>query len=655
MVGHVSTVIHILLIALNDIVHWKRLRFYHFITSAGVGGFSCSCPPNISGIFCHCTLENMTDPSCGNATTFVSASEIIYPQPSTPSFSLGLSTQFPGQSELTSVIEGTSSLFLSTEPVSDHYSAIDSSIQLLDSAKSFLTSTIITPSLQTLSAFTVEYSISLEGSEGSITPSSFMSLFPTPRVTPSISEPDLTETILSSSEDIMSVGVVSSSTYQSVTQVHSASDFVLSSSVRVDEIKPSEESIPSPTPTTNDEIEESSIRTTSQTSYFPSVLLLTTATALEPGSLTSSISDSVLLTTRTLPSSTNVISSEEISEPTISYEFSTVELESAMYSSDSILSLPLASSLLSTTHQTHLPEQTVLSPTLSQAFPFTTVFPDTTIGQYSSSTLEISEEWSTHLIISTTASTSHTMSLPPDTAIIDHSQSDYEALLNSSSTTLPISIETSTILIDYSSSQAFISESLSDVLFETGSIPLSLSSSYFPQTTVTTIMPTTSVSSDPEVSSSFYHLTTTPYSTTTTTPPSITNDSHTDPCQNFCLNNGICKSDSIEPSCTCTFKFSGSRCEKPRKRFETVSFTGDSFLGYTVPNDSINKITVKTTLATNVPDGILFFKSSSLGRLYALIFTQGGHISLHFSCGGGFVFPDFINTDNTLWLSITEL
>jgi len=116
---------------------------------------------------------------------------------------------------------------------------------------------------------------------------------------------------------------------------------------------------------------------------------------------------------------------------------------------------------------------------------------------------------------------------------------------------------------------------------------------------------------------------------TMTTTESVTPEDDT--CAGYCSNGAKCISNSIRPECICTFKFEGDRCEIPREKFNRVSFTGDSFIGYKVPNESINRIEVGVKVATNFPEGILLY--TSVEKLYALIFLQDGHVTLHFSCG----------------------
>jgi hypothetical protein len=117
----------------------------------------------------------------------------------------------------------------------------------------------------------------------------------------------------------------------------------------------------------------------------------------------------------------------------------------------------------------------------------------------------------------------------------------------------------------------------------------------------------------------------------TQTLPIATTTPSPDLCEGYCLNNAKCVYTSIQPVCICSFKFLGERCEKRRKKFYATSFTGDSFLGYGVPNESINRIVVTARFATNFPEGILLY--TAVNKLYALIFIQAGHITLHFSCG----------------------
>lgn len=115
----------------------------------------------------------------------------------------------------------------------------------------------------------------------------------------------------------------------------------------------------------------------------------------------------------------------------------------------------------------------------------------------------------------------------------------------------------------------------------------------------------------------------------TTSPPGV---NVTDPCTDHCHNNAKCVAYSIEPICLCSFKYTGNRCEIPRERFRAASFTGDSFLSFRVPNESfIGKVDIRSKLVTIVPDGILLYTGE--GKMYALIYTKGGHVTLQFSCG----------------------
>ncbi|CAL8074012.1 unnamed protein product [Orchesella dallaii] len=116
-------------------------------------------------------------------------------------------------------------------------------------------------------------------------------------------------------------------------------------------------------------------------------------------------------------------------------------------------------------------------------------------------------------------------------------------------------------------------------------------------------------------------------SSTSTPQPNLT-----DLCTNYCHNNAKCIADSIEPICLCSFKFTGNRCEVLKEKFRAASFMGDSFLSFRVSNESsISKVDIRTKMVTIIPEGTLLY--TGVGRMYALIFIQSGHVTLHFSCG----------------------
>lgn len=148
-------------------------------------------------------------------------------------------------------------------------------------------------------------------------------------------------------------------------------------------------------------------------------------------------------------------------------------------------------------------------------------------------------------------------------------------------------------------------------------------------TTSVLVIPTPTIEHPDSSSLPFPDATTTP---PPSLPPTAQQPNLTDPCNNYCQNNARCIADSIEPICLCSFKYTGDQCEIPREKFRSASFTGDSFLSFRVPNDSaISKVDIRSKLVTIVPEGVLLY--TGVGRMYALIFTQNGHVTLHFSCG----------------------
>ncbi|ODN02982.1 Protein eyes shut [Orchesella cincta] len=629
----------------------------------GVGEFSCSCPPDFFGPTCQCTAENVTEPECAyNGTSWPTFSETAV----LPSI-LATTQMFPPLTQIASQTQ----IYRSSETPLESTDIVKDTMTAVQSMPEFPTTTVFIPSpspydpgggassdvLQTSVIMIPETSIVVSMADDSSLiirpPQETMSVWPAETITfpPSHSIPgpapsesngvyepsptirlDGSEvSLVSETSPVVSPTMPLQSTPILATPALSSEPI---SETPRDDLTPESTIISSP--------QLSSLSPDPQIIEVSSEIGISRDTVKVDPNATPFISSAIDLPPSSVPPLSGMVSSiVEVPSGSITYPHglhtadltadlpyddlsSTLIVVDVVVVETELVSSPLPPQPI-TPHETQimtaiLPEPPVSMPEPTQTLQVVTT-PVLSLLPSPSETVFDSEEISTTLFMSPFVTIFpqsppplSELSSPPSTAVSDKDSSYSEGIVVQP-TPFPAteSIMESTLGV----SPTVIRPESTFVAVMSTAIPTpdydSVTVSPEPSTTaLVSITPT------PQL----------PPPTTTTTPqPNLT-----DLCTNYCHNNAKCIADSIEPICLCSFKFTGNQCEVPKEKFRAASFMGDSFLSFRVSNESIiSKIDIRTKLVTIVPEGVLLY--TGVGRMYALIFIQNGHVTLHFSCG----------------------